>query len=290
MQKIGIFVDTDSNLYTNGAIQQAYFTYVAIKNTNIETIMLAYGENKCFQIFDIPVYNIDPTSIESLRTSLQSVTTIIFTSKIPTEKSFVDLLKSFDIQLIYQICGNYYIINQEDFVFDVHKRKFYETSSLVDKIWILPMYEHMKSYIETITKVPVFIAPYIWNADILNHTENNIKLPNDLSNNMVFIAEPNVSIHKTALIPILICEKNKYNKKILCLCSRAHEGFKYILSKLNIFNQIEFHQRLVVPKIIKQIVDKNIFPIMISHQIMNELNFILYFIYPRKWHVNHNMQ
>ena len=297
MKKIGIFLDSDTNLFTNGAIQQSYFTYLAIQNTGVETIMLAYdNKTPTFQMFDIPVHSINPETTDTLIKSLQGVDTIIFTSLIPTQKSFVTILKRNNIELIYQICGNYYIINQEDFVFNCHQRKFYETTSLVDKIWLLPMYEHMKSYIETITKVPVYIAPYVWNADIVESSNvhnvwpqnmvpksSTLKISNQ-NKHVVLIAEPNVSIHKTALIPSLICENIEYKNKIFMLCSKENTSFNYLLSKLDIYKNIDFHNRLVVVKVLQQIIGNNILPFVVSHQILNELNFLhlemLYFGIP----------
>ena len=127
--KIGVFVDSISNLFTNGAIQQAYFTYLVLKNVDSNTIMLSNKESIHFQMFeDIKIHNINAETIEKLKESLNNVDTIVFTSLIPSQKSFVNMLKSLNVKVISQFCGNYYIINQEDYVFNCHKRNLYEMS------------------------------------------------------------------------------------------------------------------------------------------------------------------
>tara|TARA_Y100000816_G_C26107410_1_gene588984 strand:- start:5578 stop:6630 length:1053 start_codon:yes stop_codon:yes gene_type:complete len=270
--KIGVFVDSISNLFTNGAIQQAYFTYLVLKNVDSNTIMLSNKESIHFQMFeDIKIHNINAETIEKLKESLNNVDTIVFTSLIPSQKSFVNMLKSLNVKVISQFCGNYYIINQEDYVFNCHKRNLYETASFVDCIWILPMYTHMKSYIETITKNKVEIVPYVWNPDIINKLNPKIQ---DYNNYVILIAEPNVSIHKTSLIPMVICEKSEINNKIISLCSLEHDGFKNMLCNLKIFKNIDFYKRLILIPVLNQLFEKHICPIMISHQILNELNFL----------------
>ena len=61
--------------------------------------------------------------------------------------------------------GNYYVINQEEFVFDLHKSnnvmaRMY--NKFIDRIWLMPMYSHNINYMKFITKTPLDISPYVW--------------------------------------------------------------------------------------------------------------------------------
>ena len=55
--------------------------------------------------------------------------------------------------------GNFYIINCEEFVFNVHNVIKDMNNEYVDEIWLMPMYRHAKEYIEGMTKKPVKISP-----------------------------------------------------------------------------------------------------------------------------------
>ena len=57
---IGVFIDNTSDLFQSGAIQQSYFTFLVIKNTGLDVTFVAHKSgNNHFNIFDIPVQNID---------------------------------------------------------------------------------------------------------------------------------------------------------------------------------------------------------------------------------------
>lgn len=290
---IAIFIDNKSNLFTNGAIQQALFTYMVIKNTGLDVKMMAH-DSGCdhFQMFpDIPVKNVSSISNESM----VGIKTIVFTSVIPSIINSVIAFKNMGIRIIYQICGNYFIINQEDHVFDIHKRNFYETFHLADDIWLLPMYKHMQSYVSTIINKKVTIVPYIWNDMIIRKFSESIGVhldslkfdPQSFKEWIIFIAEPNVSIHKTSLVPVLIVEENKHQTDkdigVLSLCTKEHNSFKTITDKLKISKNIQYYPRVNTIECVRQLKDKKT-PICISHQIFNELNFLhlemMYLGYP----------
>jgi hypothetical protein len=299
--KIAILIDNTNHIFTNGIIQQVYFTYLTLKNANLDVIFISTNGKDTFSFLNVPVriiHNLD-------KKYFLDIETIIFISSSLTSKTDFQFIKNMNIKMIQQYCGNNYIINQEDFVFDTHKRYFYDTISYVDEIWILPMYTHMKSYIETISKKTVHIVPYIWNGDIVEkYSEINNKKPYQQnfynSPNAVLIAEPNMSVHKTALVPLVICE-NYFNKtetpettsnhklhKIVNLCAAHGEYAKHFTFKnLNIGkepNLIEQLHRTPILDVLDSLNKLKCNTLMISHQLFNELNFLhfemLYLGYP----------
>ena len=65
--------------------------------------------------------------------------------------------------------GNYYILNCEEFVFNVHHDVMHNMSNdYIDEVWLMPMYSHAKEYIEFLTNKPVKISPYVWDGEIIN--------------------------------------------------------------------------------------------------------------------------
>ena len=81
----------------------------------------------------------------------------------------------------------------------------------VDQIWLMPMYTHNLNYTKYISKVDTKISPYVWDSTIIDlyNIQNNINTKyNPLSEKLdIVIMEPNISIHKTSLVPLLIAEE-----------------------------------------------------------------------------------
>ena len=76
-------------------------------------------------------------------------------------------------------------------------------------------------YYKTLYNCPVKEAPYFWEPENLNKQKKYPFIQNDLDNTKkknIYIAEPNINIHKNSLLPICIIEElyrkypNSFNK------------------------------------------------------------------------------
>ena len=85
------------------------------------------------------------------------------------------LYKLYNIYVITLVCGNLYILHQEDYVhkcFNVLNILEYQ---FIDEFWVLPMYKFSLDYIKLLYRKQVHLLPYIWDSDIV---EKYIKLNN----------------------------------------------------------------------------------------------------------------
>ena len=289
--KIGILIE-NSDPFKSGAIQQSLYIYDVLKLSGIDVNF--YCNDKSYKHFGQP-YMKDIEVIYCDKQSVINLDIMIYLSAyFKTEDS--KILKTLNIKIVQLLCGNNYMFNQEKLIFpNTHKNVHSFNNEYIDEYWLLPMYTHAKSYIETHSKKPVKIMPYIWNTTFLDIWINNNKdISFTLSNNInVLVCEPNVNITKTALVPLMISEKNnELIDKIYCLClEHRKEGFDDIFeNKLEITkkNKLEIYNRLKLYNVLLQLKEKNKCPFIISHQLLNDLNFLHLELFYLGYPVIHN--
>jgi hypothetical protein len=162
---------------------------------------------------------------------------------------------------------------------------------LFDENWVLEMYPFMVDYLKLLTNKPTYLIPYCWNNTILQKYISNNKLDLGIDYHKIdrkkiniLIYEPNMSIHKTCLVPLLIAEKyyNTYGSTlnkiyVFCGTTAVNENNEEFVSSLNIHKDgmIEVYGRLVMPDTLDIIRKNNDYiSVVLSHNIMNNLNFL----------------
>lgn len=283
--KIGIFIKKPENIFSNGCIQQTYFLKKLFENCG---------------------YDVDFLSIESHYTNFElTKESIVFTNNtfdfsayncvilgslvlLPeTNKPFIDNLLSYNIQIINLICGNVYILHQEEFVFQKHNILTHYRQEYFNENWVLEMYNYARDYVQMVSATDTIITPYVWDIDIIKEyiEENNIfnnELTEDNSKVNLLIFEPNMSIHKNALVPLLICDeyykknKDKVNK-VYVFCGDKVIKESNFVKQLDIYKEkkLETYARIIMPYIVDVIQKNNNYRnIVISYNILNNLNFL----------------
>tara|TARA_Y100000389_G_scaffold194747_1_gene225175 strand:- start:1221 stop:2678 length:1458 start_codon:yes stop_codon:yes gene_type:complete len=283
--RIGIFIKKPENIFSNGCIQQTYFLKKLFENCE---------------------YDVDFLSIESHYTNFELTNEqIIFTNNtfdfssyncvilgslvlLPeTNKPFIDNLLSYNIQIINLICGNVYILHQEEFVFQKHNILTHYRQDYFTENWVLEMYNYAKDYVQMVSSTDTLITPYVWDIDIIKEyiEKNNIfntEITEDNSKVNLLIFEPNMSIHKNALVPLLICDeyykqnKDKVNK-VYIFCGDKVVKESNFVKQLDISkdNKLETYARIIMPYIVDVIQKNNNFRnIVVSYNILNNLNFL----------------
>src|SRR3990167_2283023 len=290
-----VIVKKVDSIFTNGCIQQAYFLYKLLKHTgyNIE-LATPHKDYTKFELVDIPVRYISNTS-----NNLHDVFLII---NVSMNINDIVLYKLYNIYVITLVCGNLYILHQEDYVhkcFNVLNILEYQ---FIDEFWVLPMYKFSLDYIKLLYRKQVHLLPYIWDSDIVEKyiKLNNLNIHFSYNQNKplnIAIFEPNMSIHKTALIPLLISnelyESNESNElsessinKVYIFCSSDNIKNSNVNNlKIVRDGKVEYYNRIVLFEALQAIRKSNEDnTIIISHNIMNELNFLhlelMYLGYP----------
>jgi len=284
MVKVGVLIKKPESLFTNGCVQQALFIHKMLNMIDecqctfvtIETNYEIYDE-----LFPIKVYPLYEDEIKTYDIILMVSLTLSDT----INKGILERIKNNNVKLIDILCGNLYILLQEEFVFGTHSIMKNYNNDYIDEVWVLEMYEYSQSYLDLIYNVPIKVLPYVWDVDIIkSYIKNeNIQLKNKSNNEKVNICiyEPNMSIHKNAFVPLLIAERfyktypNRLNK-IYLFCKEKMESNGYY-ENMAIFkdSRVEIYGRVIMPYSLKLIQENNDFKtIVLSYTMMNNLNFL----------------
>lgn len=277
---VGLFIN-DSETFKNGCIQQPYFIYKAMKQHYKNTIIFSH---------DLDSIQMGNAKIKTRKIGLDSdesdVDLIMFVSSNITNTAVYEKWKQQGVKLVNLICGNWFVILQEDLVADMHKRV--ENSifhDYFDEIWLMPMYTFFRSWLETMTHIPVKMFPYVWDAEIIEKHIFDNKLncvykpkPTENKYNLI-IAEPNLSIHKTCMIPLAIAERIECEfpdtiNKVFILSKPTSSTFDFMLKKLRVGKKVEAYPRVKLLDILHQCNNFKEHTVFISHQTLNSLNFM----------------
>ena len=285
----------------NGISQQGHYTKLALENCGYSVDIFCTEKVKDYE-------NLENINIITKETDFTEYKLLLFVSSLIVTNNeehinFLNKVKEQGCKIVNMICGNIFVLLQEEYIFNAHNHMQHSYCSLLDEVWVLPMYDFSVSFLNTYYKCPVKVIPYVWNPNIL-------KLNNDIplfNNNVPFnnekvsllIAEPNVSIHKNAFVPICIAEHYNHNNKDRLMNTYVLSGdvikksnsFKNFFEIFDIFkqNKIELYPRCNYFNILSQILNiKNSFPIVVSHQLLNDLNFIHFETLYLGWPLIHN--
>ena len=281
--KIGILVNESKSIFTNGCLQQGYFLLKSFRSIeNIECNFVSATEN--FTKFEVVEEDIHVLKSDK---DLDRYDLLVFSSGSINNNSYMSYCKLKNIKMVNLCVGNYYIINQEEFVFDLHKSNDVMSrmyNKFLDHVWLMPMYSHNINYMKYITKKSLSICPYVWDSTFIDkyRIQNNLNMNYTPTKQLldIVILEPNVSIHKTSLVPLLICEEF-YNKnpnklgKIYLFCE-PDSNFKENLWYLKIFrdDKVEFFNRMVSMDLYSSLNNLGKKYVILSSNIRNGLNFL----------------
>ena len=280
--KIGIFVNNSKSIFVNGCLQQGYFLMKCFrkKGYNCSFITVDNTFSK-FELINEDVHNIKSTK------DLDQYNALIFSSGSVNDSSYLSYCKMKGISVTSLCVGNYYIINQEELVFDVHKdnnvlSRMY--SMYIDESWLMPMYTHNHNYMKFISDRPVHISPYVWDSTFIDLYIKNNSLNIDYQPTEkkldILIMEPNLSIHKTCLVPLLIAEefyRNYPNKlgKVYLFCKPNTSRFNELnYLKIIKLEKVEYYDRVISMSLFDNLTKLGKKFAVLSSNIRNGLNFL----------------
>ena len=286
MNKVGIFVKKPESIFSNGCIQQALFIKQIIEEIGYQTDFITIDDNYThFSENGTQINKIDISSDLSMYKLF-----IFISSVILNDNPLLINIKKHDIKCVELICGNLYVLHHEEFVFNKHEIINTSIKNICDESWILEMYPFMTEYIEFLTNKPTNLLPYVWNTDIiedyvkinnLNISVNYETVNRDKMNILIF--EPNMSIHKTCLVPLLIANRyhmkypTRLNKVYVFCGEHVKDSNIDFIRNLEICKDgiLEIYDRKVMPMMLNVIKENNDYiNTVLSHNILNNLNFL----------------
>ena len=210
--RVLLVVGPTPSLFASGIVQQVIFTRATLSAAGIESEVAstappipAYAEH------GIHTWQLRPeTRIADFDVVLFVSINIVATE--PGSTAFLERLRADGVKIATMLCGNYFYLLQEQFVFAQHAKNDLGGSlgnPYVDEYWALETYGQYQPFMEALLGKPVRMLPYCWSDTVIRrHCEREglkpaHSEPRSESLRLV-IAEPNVSVHKSALVPMLI--------------------------------------------------------------------------------------
>lgn len=206
--KIGITSRCDENLFGNGLNQNVWFLYRLLNGAGYDVHLVSeskhhYGKKLITQdILELNKDNInDYGMIIECSYALTDVVQQIFS-------------ESGGVRVAIQY-GNRFITDLESMLFRPEEPGIGEKKHL-HEIWCSPHYEFSMPALEILEKTEMHVCPYVWSPDIVTHTYVHYKIdpyfkPSTNIKNISFF-EPNLSVTKTSLIPMIVVE-GLYNRR-----------------------------------------------------------------------------
>ena len=286
--KIGILAIKPQNIFTNGCVQQIYFLCKVLRNAGAVVSLISVHE-------DFVTFGIGDASEEVVFTNnttnfneydLIILGSLVLLESRPDNLKYIENMCSHKNLCIVQfICGNLFILHQEEFVFGHHEIMHHISQSFIHKTWLMEMYDYSKDFIRIASRTPTDTSSYVWDVDFIQEyiklndiLKTTIPANNSMVNLLIF--EPNMSVHKNALVPLLICE-DYYRKyphrvnKIYIFCANESPNIHKYIQNLDCKARIEIQGRIIMPHVIDIIKKNNPYlNIVISYTLLNKLNFI----------------
>ena len=292
--KIGITLglkDNKESIWTNGIKQNVLILVELLKKSKnnydiciLNTIDVDWSQKPDY-LKDINVYNFKDKFMEM-------DLLIVMGAQVHTD----DLNKfkeDKNKRIISYKCGNNYILHVEEVLFKEQKNSQYE--SQYDEVWYIPQqHENNQGYYHTLYRTNTVVVPFLWSDKYLSTALNDVnkgfekgtfkkdsKYVQNKEKKVLGVMEPNLNIVKYSLIPTMIAEesyrteigKNKIEKLMLTNSVNLgkNKNFLSIIKTFDLFldKKITAEARYQTSFIVSQYFD-----IVISHQLMNPLNYL----------------
>lgn len=219
-----------------------------------------------------------------LKSLLRNLNCKVYTSHLPGVKydKIIQVDKIINHSLLLEIksknpsAKNIHLIYGNKMIGDIENlssNRIALNSQDVDEVWISPHYNFCIEYIKVLYRVnTVRIAPYIWSPDYIKFTSKYF------NKKIISIIEPNLSVTKSCLPSIMIVEylyrKNPKSFDMLNIfCCEKNKESKYFLSILNTLTIFKDKKVNLYPRVNMETIFCNANQVVVSHQLMNELNY-----------------
>jgi hypothetical protein len=295
--KIGITLGLQSNtesIWTNGMKQNVLmFVHLLKQSKNdyqvciLNTIDVDFSEKKPSYLNGIDIYN--------FKEKFMDMDLIVMMGAQVYDSDIQKFKENKNKRFIGYKCGNNYVIHMENVLFKDNNKKYFEYETTFDELWYIPQQHDTNSgFFSTLYRTNAFIVPFIWHHKFLLESVKDIekgyadgrykkgyKYNPDKEKKVIGVMEPNINIVKYGLIPAMIAEEsyrgNVGNSKIdkVMITNgekvKANHEFMSIIRTFDLFKdkKLSAESRYQTAFILTQYFD-----VVISHQILNPLNYL----------------
>jgi len=309
--KIGITLSlktTDESIWTNG-----------IKLNVLNLVRLLKRSKKEYEVCILNTVNLDwsvkPDYLKGIDIyffdeKFQEMDLIISMGAQVDEKHLKKFKEKHDKKVVSYKCGNNYVVTMENILFkEPEKNIIYQYEKEFDEIWYIPQqHETNYGFYRTLYRTNAIMVPFVWDnkfiVDGLFDIESGFKkgdykkgykYNSEKKEKVIGIMEPNINIVKFSLIPTLIAEQSYRTRigkeriqELLITNSEnisTNKEFLSIIETLDLYKdkKIFSEKRYQTSFILTQYID-----IVISHQLLNPLNYLYLDIAYMGYPVLHN--
>lgn len=267
-------------------VESVYFVYWRNDTSTL-------SDNMNLDLMDIELYEAD---------EVVEKTDILIEGTLTLEPEIEQKYRDHGAKIVSYRMGNDFIGDMEKMVHHLPGARAFNGTKY-DAVWMIPQHINTnRCYLEIMTKAPVYEVPHLWSPIFLNEMATHVKEPFtfgyeqghiDKNGARVSVLEPNISVLKNCMIPILIGEEAYRNHpeliKHIYLCNTFD-----IKDNAAIFNYIGYtsavksnvmsvETRHITPLFLAEYTD-----IVVSFQWENALNYVYYETLYGKYPLVHN--
>lgn len=299
--KIGITADFRSSIFANGINQNALYLAMVYQDMGADVDVIG-SSNTDHAAKELEQLGVDNLNIVDIKTSVQTTYDVIITLGFIIERSWYNIWKSKNenVKVVAYKCGNELMTDMEAILFEAHKQRGESFNNLdvvvPDQIWVIPQNENtnLDYYSYLLKQDNSTVVPFVWDPIV---TENYKKVNGfgdwtERPMHRVGIMEPNISVFKNLLMPIVIIDryirdggiveqihsfstkKLSTNKRLIGILKSAQSG---------LISMFSADPRIPTLKALNQYVDA-----VISWQNENPLNYLYFDIAWAGWPIIHN--
>ena len=277
----------DHSLFVNGLFQNVYILYKLFDSMGFAPIMLVNDKPKDINNVPSILRHVRMLTVEDIVKSPIPIH-LYLEIGMSIDPNLRRLFRMSGAKVAKLYLGNILNIDTETPMFYNGMHFSHHVVGEIDEIWVSPHYKQHQEYAAVLNHVDpdcdsMKIAPYVWDPSILtlDGTRNLKWRPRAAGEKETFIIlEPNISFQKSALIPILIAERNyRMNKRpIEVIVGNGDRLMKNTFFLETIFENLElvkdgminFSGRHDIPSIMTE------YPhaIAICHQWNNQYNYM----------------
>ena len=277
----------DHSLFVNGLFQNVYILYKLFDSMGFAPIMLVNDKPKDINTVPSILRHVRMLTVEDIVKSPIPIH-LYLEIGMSIDPNLRRLFRMSGAKVAKLYLGNILNIDTETPMFYNGMHFSHHVIGEIDEIWVSPHYKQHQEYAAVLNHVDpdcdsMKIAPYVWDPSILtlDGTRNLKWRPRAAGEKETFIIlEPNISFQKSALIPILIAERNyRMNKRPIEVIVGNGDRFmknpfflETIFEKLELVKDgmITFSGRHDIPSIMTE------YPhaIAICHQWNNQYNYM----------------
>ena len=303
--KIGITINVgQSSIWSNGVNQNAIYLGVLLQKGGHDAYIIHAngGDNKSKKQLESLPLNVKTIPLnESFNESFDVIIQLGLTVETKFLKAWKE--KNSNIKLVAYECGNHFFIDNEKVLYNAHggdkPPKRVVVQPVPDQIWVIPQMENTNLfYYQHLRKCnKATVVPFVWDPIAIETfaTEHKLKTYTERPIENVAIMEPNISLMKNCILPIVSLERFvKYEKgelkKIYIVGGdrlKDNYTFKTIIANTELYGKglLTAEPRIQTHTILNGFAD-----LVLSWQWENPLNYLYFDVCWLGWPLVHNAE